>query len=72
MYSWHYKVMKSQQKVTPERCNNANEESDLLEIHALFENDEINQTTEEDQLTTLRRIKKRKKNQKNAQQNLPT
>ena len=30
-----YKIMKSQEKIISEKCNNTNEESDLLQIHAL-------------------------------------
>ena len=49
-----YKVMKSQQKLTFDELKNANEDSELLEIQVLFEEDEESQKTEEDQLTSLR------------------
>ena len=42
--------MKWHQKITSKEFKNSSEESDLLKIQALYEKDEINQTTWEDQL----------------------
>ena len=50
-----YTVMKLQQYVTTVELNNSSEDSALLEIHALFERDEINQTKVGDQLISLRK-----------------